>query len=154
MEQWAACWRVIPTPLMMWGFWMLSMSFQLTTIKLRSLQGHGDRCTPSHPDTLYAGVLAYSAPLAVHPKQREGNHARTLCITAGLNILPFSVFPSLLLVYLHSYNLFSATLWYSLDLFIYFLFIQISCHFACLLYTHASRNHLIICHFVFIHPCL
>ena len=57
----------------------------------RSHQGHGDRCTPSHPDTLYAGVLAYSAPLG-YPQQREGHHARTLYITAGLTIVILFIF--------------------------------------------------------------
>ena len=58
-----------------------------------SLQGHGDQCTPSHPDTLYAGFLAYSVPPG-HPQQRKVHHARrTLYFTAGLNIaILFSFF--------------------------------------------------------------
>ena len=47
-----------------------------------------------------------------------------------------------LFVYLHS---FSASVRYSLYLFIYFLVLQVSCYFPCLLYMHASCDCLIVC---------
>ena len=47
------------------------------------IQGFSHRCTPPHPDTLHAGILAHTASSCL-PEQRERHHARTLCSTVGL----------------------------------------------------------------------
>ena len=42
------------------------------------IQGFSHKCTPPHPDTLHAGILAHTAPSCL-PEQRKRHHARTLC---------------------------------------------------------------------------
>ena len=56
------------------------------------IQGLSHRCTPPHPDTLHAGILAHTAPSCL-PEQRERHHARTLCSTVGLRTVGSVVIP-------------------------------------------------------------